>query len=247
MKNILYLLLFCSQFLLAQNAFDAGNKFYQAANYTEAIDAYEGFLRKGQESPELYFNLGNSYYKLNQVAPAIYNLEKALALCPNDIEIQNNLAFAQKMTIDDIVEVPKVGFSKIIQDFTSIFHFETWAWITVLFSFLILGCFLGYYLYQNTTVKRTFFTAILLFLLLMIISLFAGFYEKSNYQNTKPAIVFAKFVSVKSEPNTAASDAFVLHAGTKVFVLETLNNFKKIQLLDLKQGWIESTAIKELK
>jgi hypothetical protein len=79
------------------------------------------------------------------------------------------------------------------------------------------------------------------------VSVFAGFTEKGHDENDRPAIVFAEVVSVKSEPNTAAQDAFVLHAGTKVYVLETLNNFKKIQLIDLKEGWIEKSAIKELK
>lgn len=233
--------------MLAQQSFVDANKLYQNSNYTDAVTAYENLLKQGQESSELYFNLGNAYYKLNKVAPAIFNLEKALAICPNDKEIQNNLAFAQKMTIDEVVEVPKVGFSKIVQDFTSIFHFETWAWLTIFFSVLVLICFVGYYFSETTTIKRVFFSTMLTFLLLIIVSFFAGFYEKNNYESTKPAIVFAEIANVKSEPNTNASDVFVIHAGTKVFVLESLNNFKKIRLLDLKQGWIENNKIKELR
>ena len=84
-------------------------------------------------------------------------------------------------------------------------------------------------------------------LLFTIVSVFAGFSEKNQSNNDRPAIVFADITSVKSEPKSTAQDAFVLHAGTKVFVLESLNNYKKIQLLDLKQGWIEKSAIKELK
>ena len=80
-----------------------------------------------------------------------------------------------------------------------------------------------------------------------MVSLFAGFYEKDRFDNDKPAIVFSEMVSVKSEPNSLGKESFVLHAGTKVMVLETLNNYKKIQLLDLKEGWIEKNAIKELK
>ncbi|WP_394760096.1 tetratricopeptide repeat protein [Flavobacterium sp.] len=247
MKNILYIFLLITQTFWAQTAFDKGNNLYQKGNYQEAITIYESVVNSGQESAELYFNLGNCYYKLNKVAPAIFNFEKALLLNPNDAETQNNLAFAQKMTIDEVTEVPKVGFAKIIRDFTSSFHYDTWAWMAVIFSILFLGCFLAYYFSNTTTLKRVFFITMLFVILFTILSVFAGFFEKGQSNNDRPAIVFAEVTSVKSEPKSTAQDAFVLHAGTKVYVLESLNNYKKIQLLDLKEGWIEKSAIKELK
>jgi len=247
MKNILYIFLLFTQTFWAQEAFEKGNALYQKGKYEEAISSYESVVKSGQQSAELYFNLGNCHYKLNKVAPAIFNFEKALLLSPNDTEIQNNLAFAQKMTIDDITEVPKVGFAKIIQDFTSNFHYDTWAWIAVGLSGLFLLCFLGYYFSNTTMLKRAFFLAMLFLLLFDVMSVFAGFAEKDHSENDRPAIVFTEVTSVKSEPNASAQDAFVLHAGTKVYVLESLNHYKKIQLLDLKEGWIEKSAIKELK
>lgn len=247
MKNILYIFLLFCQTIWSQTTFDKGNKLYQNGNYQEAISSYEKVLKTEQHSSELYFNLGNCYYKLNKVAPAIFNYEKALLLNPSDSEIQNNLAFAEKMIIDEVVEVPKVGFSKIIQDFTSVFHYETWAYIIVILAFSFLGAFLGYYFSNTTFLKRTFFTSMLLVLLALIISFFSGFFELNFYQKSKPAIVFSDTVAIKSEPKSNASDAFILHAGTKVFVIDSLNNYKKIQLLDLKEGWIEKVAIRELK
>ncbi|EKT3958426.1 tetratricopeptide repeat protein [Flavobacterium psychrophilum] len=247
MKNILFIFLLITQTFWAQTAFDKGNNLYQKGNYQEAITVYESVVKSGQQSAELYFNLGNCYYKLNKVAPAIFNFEKALLLNPNDSEIRNNLAFAQKMTIDEVVETPKVGFAKIIRDFTSSYHYDTWAWIAIVFSVLFLICFVGYYFSNTTMLKRIFFTSVLFILLFAMVSVFAGFFEKNQSNNDRPAIVFADITLVKSEPKSNAQDAFVLHAGTKVFVLESLNNYKKIQLLDLKEGWIEKSAIKELK
>jgi Tetratricopeptide repeat len=247
MKNLILILLFISQAIWAQTAFNKGNTLYQKGNYQEAITAYESILKSNKQSAELYFNLGNCYYKLNKVAPAIYNFEKALLINPTDSEIQNNLAFAQKMTIDEITEVPKVGFSRIIQDFTSSFHYDTWAWIVVVLAIGFLGCFLGYYFSNTTTLKRIFFTLMTFILLFVIISLIAAFLQKSHTVNEKPAIVFTEKATVKSEPKSTSQEAFILHAGTKVYVLESLNNYKKIQLLDLKEGWIEKSAIKELK
>ena len=247
MKKLFYIFLLFTQVFWAQDAFEKGNALYENGKYHEAIAAYEGVLKSGQESAEVYFNLGNCYYKLNEVAPAVYNFEKALLLKPSDKEIKNNLEFARKMAIDEIVEVPKVGFHKIVTDFTAAFHYDTWAWIAIILAVLFLFNFVGYYFSTTTTLKRVFFSGMTLLLLFLLVSILAGFFEQSRYQNEKPAIVFADAVAVKSEPNSAATNAFTLHAGTKVYVLETLRNYKKIQLLDQKEGWIEKSAVKEIK
>ena len=247
MKQLAFIFLIITQSILAQTSFDKGNNLYQKGKYNEAIVAYESILKSGKQSAELYFNLGNCYYKLNQVAPAIFNFEKALMQNPTDTDIKNNLAFAHKTAIDEISETPKVGFSKMIQDFTSNFHYDIWAWISICMATIFLICFLGYYFSNRTALKRLFFTSMILVLLFLIGSVFSAFYEKEIHDNERPAIVFADVISIKSEPKSTSEEAFVLHAGTKVFVLESLNNYKKIQLADLKQGWIEKNAIRELK
>lgn len=247
MKKILFIFLITTQVFFAQNGFEKGNELYQKGNYKEAITAYESVLDSKKQSAELYFNLGNCYYKLNKVAPSIYNYEKALVLNPNDVEIQNNLKFAHKLQIDEIKEMPKVGFARLIRDFTANFHYNTWAWISVSFAFLFLLFFLGYYFSQTTVSKRIFFFGMFIVVFLILISVLAALFEKNNYDNEKPAIVFAEVVAVKSEPKTSSSDVLVLHEGTKVYVLEVLDNWKKIQLTDGTEGWIENNAIKEVK
>ena len=247
MKNILYLFLLTTQFFFAQSSFEKGNDLYQKGKYEQAISEYESVLASKKHSAELYFNLGNCYYKLNKVAPAIYNYEKALVLNPDDAEITNNLKFAQKLQIDEIKVVPQVGFSKMVHDFTSIFHYNTWAWISVGLATLFLLCFLGYYFSRFTLTKRIFFFGMFALLLLLLISVSSSISEKNHYENEKPAIVFVDMVLVKSEPQRASNTVFTLHEGTKVFVLEALDNWKKIQLTDGTEGWIEKTAIKEVK
>lgn len=247
MKNLLYIVLLTTQVFFAQNGFENGNALYQKGKYQEAITAYESVFRTKKQSAELYFNIGNCYYKLNKVAPAIYNYEKALLLNPNDTEIQNNLKFAQKLQIDDIKTVEKVGFNKLIQDFTNTFHYNTWGGIAVGFSILFLLFFIGYYFSQITVSKRLFFFGMFFVMLLLIVSVAAAIFEKNQYNNDQPAIVFSEIVSVKSEPKNGATDAFVIHEGTKVYVIESLDNWDKIQLTDGNEGWIENSAIKRLK
>jgi tetratricopeptide (TPR) repeat protein len=247
MKKIIFILLLTTQVFFAQNGFDRGNALYQKGRYQEAIVEYESVLATNQHSAELYFNLGNCYYKLNKVAPAIYNYEKALVINPDDSEIQNNLKFAQKLQIDEIKVIPTVGFSKMVHDFTSAFHYNTWAWISVGLSTLFLLCFMGYYFSRLTLTKRIFFIGMFGLILLLLISVSAAISEKNHYESEKPAIVFAEMVLVKSEPQNGGNTVFTLHEGTKVFILESLNNWRKIQLTDGTEGWIDKNAIKEVK
>jgi tetratricopeptide (TPR) repeat protein len=236
-----------AQTLWAQSNFEKGNRFYEKENYKAAIQSYESILDSGKQSADVYFNLGNCYYKLHQVAPAIYYYEKALLLNPNDEEIKTNLEFSRKMTIDDIKVIPKVGFHKIIADFTSTYHYDTWAWIAIGLAFLFFAFFLGYYFSGTTTKKRIFFSGMFFILLVIILSVSSGIYERDRTLNEKPAIIFAESTSLKSEPKITSIDVILLHEGTKVFVVESIANWKKVQLTDETTGWIESETIKEVK
>ena len=247
MKNLVYIVFLTTQLIFAQNGFEKGNALYQKGQYESAISAYESVLSGKQQSAELYFNLANCYYKLNKVAPAIYNYEKALVFDPNDNEIKNNLKFAQKMTVDEIKDVPKVGFSKLLRDFTATFHYDCWAWIAVSLSTLFLLFFVGYYFSQITLSKRIFFIGMFVLVFLILISAAAAIFEKDHDQNERPAIVFAEVAEVKGEPKASSSDVFVLHEGTKVYVEESLDNWRKVALTDGSEGWMESSAIKEVK
>jgi len=247
MKKIFYLILLLSQYFWAQNGFQKGNDWYRKGNYTEAALAYESVLKTKKHSAELYFNLGNAYYKMNKVAPAIYNFEKALLLRPNDKTTKNNLLFAQKLQIDDIKEVPKVGFNKMLQDLTSTYNYNTWAWIAVSFAMVFLLFFIGYYFSETTRLKRLFFIGMFLVLLVIIISSLSAIFERDAYKNDRPAIVFDAVLAVKAEPKLASQDIVVLHEGTKIYVIDTLENWKKIQIPDATEGWVEDKTIKELK
>lgn len=248
MRTILCIIvLLITQSFFAQSAFEKGNNLYQKGKYHEAIAAYESILKNHQQSSELYFNIGNCYYKLNKVALTIYNYEKALVLCPTNTDAINNLKFAQKKTIDEIKVVPKVGFSRLIHDFTSKYHYNAWAWIAICFSFLFLAAFVGYYFSQMTIYKRLFFFGMFLFLLLLIVSVSSAIFEKNQFLSERPAVVFAEVAEVRGEPQKGSSSVFVLHEGTKVYVIEEASNWRKIQLTDGTEGWIESTAIKEVK
>ena len=250
MKQLIYILAFFGSILtFAQNSqlFDEANALYNDANYTEALEKYKTVLNSGEHSAELYFNIGNAHYKLNHIAPSIYYYEKALLLKPNDKDIKNNIAFARNMTVDAIDSVPEVGISKLIKNVTNMMSFDGWAKTAIVFVMLFVILFIAYYFSHSTSKKRlTFLTSNLSFVL-AIVSLVFAFHKFKLVSNDQPAIVFAQETKVKSEPNLRSTESFVLHEGTKVQVLDTVSNWKKIKLSDGKVGWIANDDIKMLK
>ncbi len=239
--------MFMGFFALGQSHFEKGNVLYQKEQYADAIREYEAELSKGLHSAGLYFNLANAYYKMDRVAPAVFYYEKALLLDPNDRDIRVNLGYAHNMMIDQVRELPRAGFSKWLHDFTGMMHYDWWGWVAVALSVAVLGLFAGYYLSSAALSKRIYFFAMLIALALMVLAALSGIYEKDRLAGERPAIVFSAAAIVKGEPRGASTDVITLHEGTKVFVLEELGEWKKVLLPDGNDGWIQSSAIRELK
>ncbi|GAA4235350.1 tetratricopeptide repeat protein [Postechiella marina] len=249
MKNLIYILAFLfSTVTLAQNdaLFEKGNTLYNDGEYAQAIDAYKAILKTKKHSAEVYFNLANAHYKLNNIAPSIYYYEKALQLDPNDADIKNNLSFAKNMTIDAIDVLPETGFTKLGKKITHAFTFDGWAKLAVAFAFLFVVLFLAYYFSFSTVKKRLAFIVSNVSLLLMVISLVLAFHKYNLDKKDNPAIVFSQESKVKSEPNKRSEESFRLHEGTKVQVLDSIKEWNKIKLSDGKTGWISADDIKAL-
>jgi len=247
MKNLLFIIILISQSILSQSVFDKANNAYKQGNYQQAIDSYQSILKSKKHSSGIYFNMANCYYKLNQVAPAIYNYEKALLLNPKDKDIKTNLEFAKNRRIDDIKIVQTVGFEKLFKDITNMFNYNTWGYVIIILSFVFLLFFIGYYFSETTLAKRIFFVGIFGLPIIIIGAIFSALLEKSNREKFNPAIVFSESSSVKTEPKENAQEAFVLHEGTKVFILEEVDAFSKIILEDETEGWIYKKDIKTIK
>lgn len=250
MKQLVYILVFITSALsFGQNnqLFDEANALYNDANYAGALEKYKTILDSGEHSAALYFNIANAHYKLNHIAPSIYYYEKALLLKPNDKDIKNNIAFARNMTVDAIDAVPEVGISKLIKNVTNIMSFDTWAKAAIAFVLLFVLLFISYDYSYSTSKKRFMFLTSNLSLVLAIVALVFAFHKFKMVSNDQPAIVFAQETKIKSEPNLRSVEAFVLHEGTKVQVLDTINDWKKIKLSDGKTGWVIKEDIKMVK
>ena len=249
MKKTLILLLFITQNLFSQTAeelFSIGNEEYKLEHYSEAIIHYQKIQDLGLSSSELYYNLGNCYYKLNQVAASIFNYEKALLLDPLNEDAQTNLVFAKRLTVDNIEEIPLTIFQKLDATIIKKLSFNEWALSAVAFSILGSLFFLLFYFSFTPSKKRLFFiTSIISFLLLLVTSFFTV-KEYSYVNSTVEAIIFSEKSEVKNAPTMNSDKIFMLHEGTKVLVLDSVDNWKKIRIADGKIGWIISDEIKLL-
>lgn len=248
-KNLLYIFVFILQGVTAQSAeelFEAANKDYKEEKYEQAIKKYDSIEKLGFISSELFYNLGNSNYKLNKVAPSIYYYEKALLLDPLNEDARNNLIFARRLTIDNIEALPTTIFQKFDEAVLKQFSYNQWAIICVVFSFIISIAFLGYYFAYSSSRKRLYFISCAISFLFLILSLLATFKEYDESITKKEAIIFAQEIVIKNAPSQNAEDVFTLHEGTKVDVLDTVDEWKKIRIADGKIGWMPESQMKIL-
>lgn len=247
MKKLILLLLFVFSAAVAQNnqeLFSTANALYKEGKYQKAVEIYESIVASDQVSSELFHNLGNAYYKLNKVAPAIYNYEKALKLNPNDEDAQNNLIFANRLTIDRIEALPKSFSQKLNDSLFSKLHFNAWGVLAILFAFIAVLLFILFYFSFSPSKKRLFFSLSLVSVFLVVSSYAIAFQQYKNEEKTIEAIVFSEQVNVQTEPISNATEAFIIHEGTKVKVLDTVDDWKKIKLADGKIGWLKNSDIK---
>lgn len=249
MRVIIIVLIGCFSCLgFSQNNiyFDEANALYNDGKYAEAIDKYESILRSKEHSAELYFNLGNANYKLNNIAPSVYYYEKALQLSPNDKDILKNLSFAKNMTIDAIEKIPDVGFSKLVKRIVNKFKADTWSAIAVSGIILFALLFLTYHFSYSSSLKRVAFIVSVLSLFMGSFSVLMAFQKEKLDKKDKPAIVFAQETKVKTDPNKASEEVLRIHEGTKIQIIETYEDWSKIQLSDNSTGWIPSQDLKAL-
>ena len=216
-----------------------GNKAYSEGNYEDAIVHYSKIIENDVESGELYFNMGNAYYKLDEIGKSIYYYEKALKFIEGDEALDQNLKIAQLKIIDKIEPVPRLFIWDWIDSTMRILSIENWGWLTLALFFLMAIIFSLYILFT----KRLLFRFSWIFLVLFSISIIIFIGRIYLFESNEFGIIFEKKVAVMSEPNLGASEVFILHEGTKIKINRKLNDWFEISIADGKTGWCKSNSI----
>lgn len=222
--------------------FNAASAAYSEGNWTEAADTYSSIENLGLESPSLYCNMGNAWFKSGDVAKAMLYYEKALKLDPSYDDARYNRTVISDFIQDRIEPVPEFILKTWTRDLCYILDSDTWAVTGLVFLGLVVIALLLLFLSSSLALRRTgFFTAIVAFLL-MVMSFAFAFWQKNDYMRKDGAIIMTPVVSVKSSPSSETStDLFILHEGTKVLILDEVGDWRNIELADGRQGWMKSS------
>ncbi len=245
MKQIItfILIILSSCTLVAQNLLKEASDAYSKGDYPHAVDLYEQALVEQGEAAELYYNLGNSYYKADNIAKAILNYERALLLSPNFVDARFNLEITQQRVVDKIEPVGSFFLSQWSDTLRERFSSDGWANLAIISFLLFIGGLTLYFFTNRIWTKKTGFFGAIFFLTLCIIANNYSAAQKNKYLNRNRAVVFAPSVSIKSTPDQNGTDLFILHEGTTVEIKSKLGSWTEIELADGNVGWIEQNKI----
>lgn len=211
---------------------------YQKENYQAAAKAYESILQEGVAS-EVYYNLGNCYYKMDEIPRAILNYERAFKLSPGDNDTRTNLALARGKTIDKVVPPSEMFFVTWWRNLTNCMKLDSWCILGVV-SFVLMLCGLCAYLFlSGLTLRKTGFYGAVAMLVLCIIANLAAITQHSYFKAQDAAIVMSPAVTVKSSPSNTSTDLFIIHEGSKVEILDSsMKEWIEVKFEEGKQGWV---------
>ena len=230
---------------VANEKFLEANNLYNNSKYEQSIQVYLQILDSGAHSSELYFNIGNAYYRINDIANSILYYEKSLKLDSSDNDVINNLNMVKNALIDDIAVVPTSFFDEQLNKISNLLDYSLWGIVLILLSFIFLLFFIIYFFSIKPIIKRTAFTS--LFFIIMIITfttwISINAYEKNHLE--KYAIIFSTKIEIKADPNERSENLLTLHLGTKVRIIDNFNDeWLKIKLVNGQEGWIKNNQIK---
>lgn len=231
------------QSAFAQNKV-AADSLYRQEKYEEAAKMYESILSKQGEAADIYYNLGNCYYKTDNIPYAIVNYERALLLDPSDDDIRTNLEFARSKTTDKVTPVSEMFFITWWKNITNSMSYTSWTILAIISFLLMLAGILAYmFLHNITTRKVGAYGAIVLLIFTILANLFAySQYQRLTQRNT--AIVIAPAANVKSSPNESSTDLFIVHEGSKVEILDSsMQGWREVKFEEGKQGWLPTNTL----
>jgi tetratricopeptide (TPR) repeat protein len=252
MKSVKFLLLIFIYSSFINSAFssntestvllDSAAKCYTNGEYQKAADYYQQVLNSGQEAGEVYYNLGNCYFKLNKIGNAILNYEKAKVFLPEDQDIENNLKMANQQIEDKIDVLPKLFLIQWKESFVTIFSESTWSVFCIISFVIALFFFAIFFLSSKAVLKRTGFVG---GVTLILISFTIYVIAQQSYQSITTSangVILSPSITVFSSPSEKGTKLFLLHEGTKMELLQTEDEWTEIRLTNGNVGWIKNNS-----
>lgn len=222
---------------------DVADSLYEKEHYAEAARIYEQLLHLGP-SFTLYYNLGNCYYKLDDIPYAIVNYERAALLNPADADTRANLALARSKTIDKVTPPSELFFVTWWKNLSNLASIPTWAAVAVASFVLLLIAFLLYVFADSPRLRKVSARIAVLMLLLTVFTNLFILTQHHVLSRRSGAVVIAPAVTVRSTPSDSGTDLFVIHAGSKVEILDkTMRQWREVRIEEGKQGWVPADVL----
>jgi tetratricopeptide (TPR) repeat protein len=218
-------------------------KAYSSGQYSEAAEAYKSVIDGGYESSDLYYNLGNAYFKMQDYPNSILWYERAKKLDPGNENVDFNLNVANTKISDKIDPIPELFYKRWYKNLIFSLSVDTWARLTIISLFLSLAGFILYQISRILFLRKAGFWA---GLSLVVISLFFLLFAWSGHYyltSDDEGIVFSATITAKSSPDDNSTDLFVLHEGTKVVLLDNINGWYEIRIANGSVGWLPHTSL----
>ncbi len=223
-----------------------GDNEYSRGNYQQAIRDYEELLKQ-TKSADLYYNLGNAYYRTDNITRAVLAYERALLLSPGDDDIRFNLQMARSKTIDKITPRSEMFFVTWYRALVNITSVDGWADIALLSMVLALILALVYLFASRMLFRKIgFFGGVAMLTLFLLCNLFA-WHQHAILTERTGAIIVSSSATLKATPTQQAKDNGVLHEGTRVDIIDdTMRDWKCVRLADGREGWLQSNKIEKI-
>lgn len=225
---------------------EMGNKAYMDGAYDKAVEEYSAILEGGEYSMELYYNLANAYFKMENIGKAILYYNKALRIAPSQEDVLHNLAIAETRTKDKITAVPEFFLHRWMRVVRNSVSCNAWGALSLLFFALILTFALLFLLASRLGVRKAGFYGALCSLLLFAATTAFAISSRNDILTEDEAVVMSSAISVKSSPDRSATDLFVLHEGTKLRIVAEFDEWVEVVIADGKKGWTERKNIETI-
>ena len=226
--------------------FKSAGEAYTSGDFKRAVETYKQILAQGYEAEDLYFNLGNAYYKSGEIPSAILFYEKALKLNPGNEDARFNLQLANQKTVDKIEPLPELAITAFWRKIVFSRKVDSWGWLTIQVLFLSFLFFAAYVLVNNILLKKIGFFGGLALFCTSILFFMLGYQQKRMMNLNNHAIIYSSSLTARSAPDQSGTKLFVVHEGTKVQLLDSLSEWKKISIPNGSIGWVKSEALEKI-
>ena len=249
MKKFIYTIMFAALSLAVSAQTDkvAADSAYVKGDYKAAIEIYESLAANNGESADVYYNLGNAYYKSENIAKAVLNYERALLLNPDDEDIRFNLELARSKTVDKVAPEYKFFLMEWLEGIINLLSISAWSVLAVV-SFVVMLLTLLLFLFgKSVSTKKTGFIIALFSLFITIFANLSALHRYHYLTERNDAVIMEPSVTAKSTPSNSGIELFVIHEGRKVKISDdSMREWTEIELEDGNKGWIPSSSLERI-